>query len=166
MHADNNITAEQRIKHKYHYAILYLLYDYILSSNANGYATMWIKTRWDPRKNLTYELPVLEIQLTGSPYKLEAWVFDDNLIILIADVEHYSDTYANKHIGLHPIENHRIDINDPNSIRSGIVTINNYLSRSNESPDYVIVHLAKTNTTLLALLLALILLLTYLIFRK
>ncbi len=164
MHAENSVTPEQRKKHKYHYAVLYLLYDYVAANQSEGHVLLWAKKRWDPQKNSAYESIALEIQSADDPYKLEAWVFDGSLIILVTDVEN-PPHHIHIRSGLHPVENHRLDINDPDSIKSGISTIDDYL-QGHSHPRCLVVDLSKRNAQFIWVICIILLLTTLSLFLR
>lgn len=122
----NQVPDEDKERHRYHYAALYPLLATAESSNIEGYARLWVRSRWNPRKAVSigkYQSVTLEVQADHSTYKLEAWVHEHHLIIQI------TDNNRDGGAGLHPSANHRFDLNNPRSISEASIIVQAYLKK-------------------------------------
>jgi len=119
MQAVNSVDRDKCQVHDY--AALYPLYLVSKTSKVHGNVKLWTKIRWNPRHTpiSEYESTTLEIQADNNNYKLEAWITDDYMTILIINI--------NSDYGMHPTENHKIDLSDPSSINKAIRITEKYL---------------------------------------
>ena len=119
------LSEQDKEKYRYHYAALLPLFKMASESVASGDTILYLKKRWNPQRDAIdgeYESLTLKIQLSDIPLKLEAWIYNEQLIILIIN----SDSY----IGWHPSENYHLDINNPYSIDEAATIITRFIDKN------------------------------------
>lgn len=124
MKIKNEINEKVRDEHYYDYAALKPLLDIAYWHSEDGRAKLWMKDRWDPKKglhNAEFQSVTLEMYVCGVEHKLEAWVYNTNLIILVMGHESICR-------GLEPTRNYHLDLRDPDSIDRASKIVSDYLN--------------------------------------